>query len=90
MPKKTERGAVATSQGNNSKHLRPTQEQIVLAHLKEHGSITSMTAFRLYSITRLSGRIYNLRHAGYCIPKVYEQSANGARYARYFLQGDAS
>ena len=39
-----------------------TQINWVLQHLIEHGSITSYEAFKLYGITRLSAKIYDLRH----------------------------
>ena len=44
-----------------------SQTEAVLAHLKKHGSITSMQAIRKYGATRLSGIIYNLRRRGYII-----------------------
>lgn len=90
MPKKTERGAEATSQSNNTTMKAMTQEEIVLEHMRKHGSITSMTAFRRYSITRLSGRIFNLRKAGYIIDMVWETSQYGTRYGRYVLHEDVA
>lgn len=45
-----------------------SQENLVLRHLQEHGSITSMEAINLFGATRLSAIIYNLRHVkGYDI-----------------------
>lgn len=45
-----------------------SQKELVLQHLKEHGSITSYEAFSLYGVTRLSAKIYDLRHKhGYTI-----------------------
>lgn len=41
-----------------------TQKQIILDHLKNHGSITSIEAIEKYRITRLSDRIFNLRNDG--------------------------
>lgn len=37
----------------------------VLAHLIEHGSITSIEAIQKYGCTRLSARIYDYRALGY-------------------------
>ena len=37
----------------------------VLAHLIEHGSITTIEAFQKYGCTRLSARIYDYRALGY-------------------------
>ena len=53
-----------------------SQFTMVLKHLKYKGSITSMEAIKLYSITRLSGRIYELRNAGYDITSVPVESIN--------------
>ena len=53
-----------------------SQFTMVLKHLKCKGSITSMEAIKLYSITRLSGRIYELRNAGYDITSVPVESIN--------------
>lgn len=64
-----------------------TQRSAVLAHLQNHGSITSMEAFERYGATRLSAIIYVLRHQGYDIVAEtirfktrYGTNANVARY----------
>lgn len=44
-----------------------TQTDAVLAHLQEHGSITSMEAIQEYGATRLSAIIYNLKRDGHRI-----------------------
>ena len=44
-----------------------TQEEIIKEHLEKYGSITSFEAFERYGITRLSAKIYNLRHEGLSI-----------------------
>lgn len=56
-----------------------SQELIILKHLQEHEKITSMEAFQLYGITRLSARIYNLRK-NYNIASIRTESLN--RYGR--------
>ena len=67
-----------------------TQTEDVLAHLQEHGSITSMQAFNEYGATRLSAIIFSLRHQGYKIST--ELVAVKTRYnritniAKYTLQ----
>ena len=48
-----------------------TQEKLVLRHLQEQGSITSIEAINLFGATRLSAIIYNLRH-----DKGYDISTN--------------
>lgn len=41
-----------------------TKQSQVMAHLLEHGNITSWTAIELYAATRLSALIFNLRDIG--------------------------
>lgn len=71
-----------------------TQEQIVLRHLRKKGArgITSMEAFRLYGITRLSGRIFDLKEEGYVIDseRISKKNENGASvtFAKYTLIKD--
>ncbi len=89
MQKKERRRAEATPHFDSTKRKRVTQEEIVLRHLREHGSITSMTAIKLYDITRLSAKIFNLRAEGYDIPMVYETSKAGKTYGRYFLKEES-
>lgn len=43
------------------------QCEAILSHLMQHGSITTWEAIQQYGITRLSGRIFDLRKAGYKI-----------------------
>ena len=66
-----------------------TQTQMVLKYMRQRGSITSAEAFRDLSITRLSGRIFDLRRAGYIIKSTMEEGRNKfgerTRYARYSL-----
>ncbi len=44
-----------------------TQNQMILNHLEEHGSITSLEAMTTYGIMRLASRISDLRRKGYNI-----------------------
>ncbi len=66
-----------------------TQNRQVLQFMREHRGITSMEAFDRFGITRLSGRIFELRREGYDIETVNEESKNRygrpVRYARYIL-----
>lgn len=57
---------------------------MILHHIKTHGSITTIEAFALYGVTRLSGRIWELRKT-HNIEGVRETSENGKTYTRYFL-----
>lgn len=72
-----------TSEGGCKEFM--TQCEKILSHIKAHGSITSMDAFTLYRITRLSGRIKDLRDQGYPIVTEME-TKNGATYARYRME----
>lgn len=55
---------------------RPTQYDIVLAHLKRYGHLTSMGAFREYGITRLSAVIFNIRKDGHIIESKIKTSTS--------------
>lgn len=68
-----------------------SQRLQILQHLQEHGSITSMEAIQLFGCTRLSGRIFDLRRAGYDIAVVMTEgrtrSGSSCRYATYIYKG---
>lgn len=67
----------------NVEHLKP-QAQTIARHLREHGSITDLEALRLYRIRRLSGRIYEIRGAGWTI-ETRNEPHDGGYHARYVL-----
>lgn len=73
---------------NKDKGDMMTQNEKVLNHLKMYGGITSMEAFETYKITRLSGRIHELRAQGHNITTEYQKAKNGAVYAVYKLKGE--
>ena len=56
------------------------QKDIIYQHLLDNGSITRMEAYTQYGITRLSGRIHDLRKEGKNIISTRERSRN--RYGR--------
>jgi len=60
------------------------QKDLVLSHLMK-GTITSMEAFQLYSITRLADRIFVLRKDGWKISTKTIKS-NGKSFAEYRLE----
>ena len=66
-----------------------TQKDMVLRHLQDFGSITSMEAFNDYGITRLSDVIFRLRNEGFKINTNDETRKNRygvlTTYARYTL-----
>ena len=54
----------------------------IIAHLIEHGSITSWEAIKRYRATRLSAIIFNLKKKGFVFKTVTEKN-NKSWYARY-------
>ena len=44
-----------------------TQKELIVKHLKEHGKITDLDAYRLYAIRRLGARIWDLKREGFNI-----------------------
>ena len=71
---------------------KTTQCDRILQHLKSKGSITSMEAFEQYGITRLSGRIFDLREMGYDIVTMRVEGINRygepTQFARYCFRGE--
>lgn len=69
-----------------------TQNEMILEHLKQHESISSIEAYNLYGITRLSGRIYDLRKAGHTITNKSAKAVNRfgkiVSYDRYYLRDE--
>lgn len=62
----------------------------ILKYLRTHKrGITTMDAFLKLGISRLSGRVFDLRQSGYDIETYMETGKNRdgveVRYARYFL-----
>ena len=66
-----------------------TQCEMVLDYMKKNKGITSLDAFRKFGITRLSGRIFNLRQEGHVIRSVDVVKKNRygkkVRFTRYEL-----
>lgn len=70
-----------------------TQCDRVLRHLEDYGQITTMEAFQDYGITRLSGRIWDLRQAGHPITSTVTAGKNRygetVHYTTYKLEEKA-
>lgn len=67
-----------------------TQDRAILEHLKNNSvGITSIEAFELYGITRLSAIIFRLRKAGHIIVSndltTVNRYGHTVRYSRYTL-----
>lgn len=70
------------------KTTKRTQYEVILAHLKDHKTITSMEAIQRYGITRLSDIIYKLRRNGYNVvskTKVVRTRYNHTNVSEYSL-----
>jgi hypothetical protein len=67
-----------------------TQIQEILTHIKKHGSITTLEAFRL-GITRLASRVFEMKERGIDIRRemvtVLNRNGENCRVARYFIPG---
>lgn len=66
------------------------REQVILRHFQKNKYISSKLAFELYSITRLSAAIYNLRQQGIKIGSVWRNGVNRygnpTRWMDYYLE----
>lgn len=68
-------------------------KEIILEHLQEYGSITSLEAIEKYRCTRLSQYILLLRKDGYRIknedvPFTHSVTGKRSSYVRYWLEVD--
>jgi hypothetical protein len=64
-----------------------SQCERILKHMEMFGSITTMEAFNELGVTRLSGRIHDLRQKGYDIESESENRyGDKVRYYKYFLK----
>ena len=48
-------------------NTRPSQNERVLAYIREYGGITQFEATTRLGVSRLASRIHNLRKSGYAI-----------------------
>lgn len=66
-----------------------TQCELIMRHLEDYGSITSLEAVTEYGIMRLASRISDLKKMGAPIEKTMESAKNRygepTHYARYSL-----
>jgi hypothetical protein len=64
--------------------MKPSHKLQVLAHLKEHKTITSWEAIKMFRCTRLADRIFVLKKEGHNIVTQLITS-NGKTFAEYTL-----
>ena len=66
-----------------------TQKSLVIKYIHDFGSISSWDAFKDLGITRLSGRIFELKQQGYVFRKERVHTRNRynkpCHYDKYFL-----
>ena len=67
-----------------------SQNNMILDHLQDKGSITPAEALVSYGCMRLAARILELRESGHRIRTDIRQDGRGVRYARYQLLGGVS
>lgn len=69
--------------------MKDNQRSMVLNHLREHGSITSMEAFQLYGVTRLSSIVHFFRKSGVNIHTIMTDGktryGDSCKFAKYIL-----
>ena len=66
-----------------------TQKQIVLRHLREKGSLTTLEAAKRYAITRLPNRISELKEDGIDISHIVHESSNSGsagNFNEYYIE----
>ena len=69
------------------------QRNAILNHLKNIGTITSMEAFNLYGVTRLSAIVHDLRDMGFPIHTIMVDGktrfGDSTKYAKYILGNES-
>ena len=63
------------------------QKEIILAHIKKYGNISTLEGYNYYKIMRVGSVINMLRKEGYVIETKMEYNKDKTkRYARYYLK----
>lgn len=63
------------------------QKEIILAHIKEYGNISTLEGYNKYKIMRVGSVISMLRKEGYNIVTKIEYNEDKTKhYARYFMK----
>ena len=70
--------------------MKTTQNDMILRHLQDYGSITTWEAIQEYGVTRLSARISDIKDMGYIITDEWQSSLNRygemVSYKKYSLE----
>lgn len=66
-----------------------TQQEMILYHIKQYGSISPLEAMKQYGIMRLASRIHDLKKQGYVFNREVVTTKNRfgepVRFVRYSL-----
>ena len=63
------------------------QKELILAHIKENGNISTLEGYNKYQIMRVGSVINMLRKEGYNIITIMEYNRDKSkRFARYYLK----
>lgn len=67
-----------------------TQCELIIRHINDYGSITSLEAMQEYGIMRLASRINDLKKAGYKVKSQIVHSVNRygdkIHFSKYFIE----
>jgi len=63
----------------------PSQKEILLQHLRAHGSITKLQALQQYGIMNTGGRMFELHEEGHPVSSRRVVTTSGKRVAEYYL-----
>ena len=70
--------------------MKLKQTELIIRHMRDYGSISSLTAMQEYGIMRLASRINDLRAQGYDIVSEFKTGKNrygeATHYAVYRLK----
>lgn len=61
------------------------QATLLLAHLRDLGTVSTLEARRLYKIEQPATAVFALRKAGYDVRTEFKRDRTGQRYAKYHL-----
>lgn len=70
---------------NPNEKQSQSQNALILAHLQQGGSITSLDSLKMFGCLRLSARIKDLRDRGHNIQSKTITLPNGKRVSEYFI-----
>lgn len=73
---------------NPNEKQSQSQNALILAHLQQGGSITSLDSLEKFGCLRLSARIKDLRDRGHQIVSEFITVPSGKKVKRYFMEAE--